>query len=107
MELQLYNSIAGEKIAKEIDHTFTKEVICPYCGEEQTDSLGTEDDSGECECEECGKIFQYNRHTTIEYCSIKIEAEDAPDECGHDECRNKFRYDRRVTIEYSTMKMGD
>lgn len=81
-------------------------MICPYCGEEQTD-LWEADDFGECECEECGKAFRYFRHMTIEYCSMKIEEEDDSDECEHVECRTKFRYDRRTTIEYSTMKMED
>jgi predicted RNA-binding Zn-ribbon protein involved in translation (DUF1610 family) len=102
---QHINKRGREKIAKEMDHIFTNEMICPYCGEEQTDPCEEEDDSGEYECEGCGKIFRYNRHTTIEYCSMKMEEEDDSDECEHAECRTKFRYDRRTIIEYSTMKI--
>ncbi|WP_321417535.1 hypothetical protein [uncultured Methanomethylovorans sp.] len=80
-------------------------MVCPYCGEEQTDPCEAEDDSGEYECEGCGKTFSYNRYITIEYCSMKIEDEDDSDECEHAECRTKFRYDRRMTIEYSTMEI--
>jgi len=34
---QHINKRGREKIAKEMDHIFTNEMICPYCGEEQTD----------------------------------------------------------------------
>lgn len=82
-------------------------MVCPYCGEEQTDPLEAEDESGEYECVECERTFRYYRHITIEYSSMKIEAEEESDECVSVECINKFRYDKCTTIEYSTMKMDD
>lgn len=49
------------------DHTITKSIICPYCGDEIEDSWEYEDDEGDIQCEYCGKNFHYERHTTIKY----------------------------------------
>lgn len=55
----------------EIDSSFTREVVCPYCGDEKTDSweLGEGEDIGEMECDECENTFYARRNITIDYTS--------------------------------------
>jgi DNA-directed RNA polymerase subunit RPC12/RpoP len=59
---------------KEIDHNFTKEVVCPHCGWKLRDSWEL-DDSGYLECEECEKEFFFERDITVRYCTGKIKKE--------------------------------
>ena len=49
------------------NHTYTNNIICPYCGDEIEDSWQYDDDEDEIQCEYCNKIFHYERHTTIKY----------------------------------------
>jgi transcription initiation factor TFIIIB Brf1 subunit/transcription initiation factor TFIIB len=51
-----------------IDHKFTDEVVCPYCGEILGDSWELDDD-GEIECDECGKVYDYVRNISVSYSS--------------------------------------
>jgi DNA-directed RNA polymerase subunit RPC12/RpoP len=57
---------------KEIDHNFTNEVVCPYCGWELRDSWEL-DDKGYMDCEECEKKFFFERDITVRYCTGKIK----------------------------------
>ncbi len=50
-----------------VEHEYTKEIVCPYCGEEVGDSWEFNDDCGEWECNECGKKFNWSRTITVEY----------------------------------------
>lgn len=59
----------------EIDHDHTDEVVCPYCGYEFGDSWDLSDDSGELDCSECGKEFEYYRHIEVTYCTYQITEE--------------------------------
>ena len=56
---------------KEIDCKYTDEIVCPYCGCEFSESYEF-GDSGECECDECGKEFEYYRHVEVTYCTYQI-----------------------------------
>jgi len=58
---------------KEIDHEFTDEVVCPYCGYEYSDSYEF-DNGGEIECDNCEETFSYTRNITIDYCTKRKEA---------------------------------
>lgn len=60
---------------KEIDHEYTDEIVCPYCGCEFGDSWDIDGDSGELECYECEKEFEYHRHIEVTYCTYKITEE--------------------------------
>jgi DNA-directed RNA polymerase subunit RPC12/RpoP len=60
---------------KEIDHDYTDEIVCPYCGCEFSESYEFDRDSGECECYECGKEFEYYRHIEVTYCTYEITEE--------------------------------
>lgn len=59
---------------KEIDHDYTDEIVCPYCGYEFGDSweLG---DGGELECDKCEKEFEYYRRIEVTYCTYQITEE--------------------------------
>ena len=55
-----------------IDHKNTRNIICPYCGYEDTDSWEHEADRDEIECTECDETFKYEREITIDYTTKKI-----------------------------------
>ena len=58
---------------KEINHTCTDEITCPYCGHVESDSWEYTEDEGDAECGTCGKEFHYCRNITIDYSTDKIE----------------------------------
>jgi len=70
--------MSGKVETKEIDHEYTDEVVCPYCGYIMSDSWELGDrDGGECEweeiCPECDKKFISARMITIDYKTRKME----------------------------------
>ena len=58
---------------KEIDHDYTDEVICPYCGYEFSDSWEFNDNQDEqhVECEECSKEFFLYVNISVDYTTRK------------------------------------
>lgn len=59
---------------REIDHEYTKEVVCPYCGYEFSDSweINSNDENlGLIDCDECGKSFYGQRDIDITYITEK------------------------------------
>lgn len=58
-----------------IDHTLTNEPVCPYCGHNHAGSWEwmIDDNSGEFECEECGKEFFCERVIDVSYTTAKIK----------------------------------
>ncbi|HDK7182970.1 TPA: hypothetical protein PTV74_002117 [Clostridium botulinum] len=59
---------------KEIDHEYTNEIVCPFCGYEFIDSWeygDGEEDLGLIECNECGKSFYANREVLVTYSTCK------------------------------------
>lgn len=59
---------------------YADEVTCPYCGYEFNDSWELPD-SDEVECDECHKIFYYERNVSVTYecskdCTINGEEHD-------------------------------
>ena len=58
---------------KKIDHKYTDQIVCPYCGNEHTDSWEFKEDSSEIQCGECEQSFTYERQVTVEYCTSKIK----------------------------------
>lgn len=59
---------------EEIDHEYTDEIICPYCGYEFSDSFeinSGEEDLGLIKCDECGKSFYAIRNIEITYSTEK------------------------------------
>lgn len=51
----------------------TDEIVCPWCGYEQLDSWEMPDSDDECECNECGKLFAYERDIQVTYSSERVE----------------------------------
>ncbi len=64
----------------EIEHEYTDNVVCPYCGYEDEDSWELDDDSGETECGSCDKKFEYSRNRSVDYCTSKIQCEEGKHE---------------------------
>lgn len=65
-------------MSKEIDHTYTDEVVCPYCGYEDDSSWewfrGDFNDEAQDEdsCGKCGKPILATQHITIRYSTEKV-----------------------------------
>lgn len=59
----------------EEEPSFTDEIVCPWCGCEQYDSWERADSDDEHECDECGKIFAYERNIKVTYSSYRVESE--------------------------------
>ena len=68
-----------------IDHEFTREIVCPYCGYVHSESYdfgsGGEEDS-ETECGRCERKFNWSRMISVSYSTSKIKEED---EDNHDD----------------------
>lgn len=63
----------------EIDHEYTKEIVCPACGYEYEDSWecfssGTTQESEE-ECPECGAKFRAVQEIEVTYSTVLIKEE--------------------------------
>jgi len=63
-----------------IDHEYTREIVCPYCGYEFSDSwdYGLTGDPYEMEChnEDCLKTFDSYIDVDVTYVTKKIEESD-------------------------------
>lgn len=59
----------------EIDHEGTDEIVCPFCGAEQSDSWeiggGRDGALGDYECDQCEKHFYAYRNVHVTYDSAK------------------------------------
>lgn len=55
----------------EIDHEFTENVVCPYCGYNVSDCWELQSDSADHECEQCKSTFEYERVVTVDYTTSK------------------------------------
>jgi len=53
----------------EVDHEYTREIVCPYCGREQSDSWEYGDD-GEIDCD-CGETYTFARDVSVTYSTRK------------------------------------
>ncbi len=61
-------------MSKEIDHEYTYNLVCPYCGYEDKDEWELSDNEGETFCGRCDEEFAYTRHVSISYSTSKIES---------------------------------
>lgn len=60
----------------EIDHEFTDQITCPFCGVEDGDSwecLPNETDLGYIECYNCGRTFSAIREVSVTYTTYEID----------------------------------
>lgn len=62
------------EVLEEIDHEYTQEIVCPFCGSEWGDSWEIEpnnEDIGLMKCDDCGKQFYATRNIDITYVTEK------------------------------------
>lgn len=54
---------------EETETDFEDEVVCPYCGYRMQDDCGdfVSEGSGEYDCPECGKTFEFEAHIEVTY----------------------------------------
>ena len=57
---------------KEIEHEYTSNMVCPYCGFTDEDSWETSKDDGVKDCGNCEERFNFVRNISIDYCTSKI-----------------------------------
>ena len=50
-----------------VEHEYTEEIVCPYCGYKYSDSWEYDNEGGELECYECGKTFNYSKDVSVSY----------------------------------------
>lgn len=62
-------------VTNKIDHTYTREIVCPYCGYEFADSVGYAliETPYEIECEDCLKTFEAHIEIETTYVTNKIK----------------------------------
>ncbi len=53
-----------------IKHEYTPEIVCPYCGFEESDSWELDGGNGVFECE-CGNEYKYYRNIEVTYTTMK------------------------------------
>ncbi len=58
---------------EDIDHEYTSEIVCPYCGHEVMDSWDMGDSSDSEICSICGSEFAFERNVTVDYISNGIK----------------------------------
>ena len=68
------------KDVEEWKYSYTREIVCPYCGTEQMDSwessIDLEDgDAGEVTCDSCERDFEFIVHRQTKYSSKRKEEE--------------------------------
>lgn len=51
----------------EINHKYTDEIVCPWCGYEERDSWDYPNSDDDIKCPECGKVFSMERQTEVLY----------------------------------------
>ena len=58
-----------------IDHEYTYDAVCPYCGHVDKDSWELTEDDDETYCVSCEREYSYERNVSITYTTHKIESE--------------------------------
>ena len=68
---------------KYIDHEYTREIVCPYCGFEHSDSWDYHLDETptdiDCQNDDCGREFRAYADFDVTYISEKIEKDEESD----------------------------
>ena len=59
-------------LASGIDHTYTHNIVCPYCGHENQESWDFDGTFGETDCPDCEKVFEWRRETVVYYTTTKV-----------------------------------
>lgn len=56
-----------------IDHKYTANAVCPYCGYVHLDSWEIPDEWTEHTCHRCSRDFGFERIITVTYSTYKLE----------------------------------
>lgn len=71
-------------MSDDINHCSTDEPVCPHCGKEQHDAWEWGDDeTGQTDCDACGREFSYTRNVSIYWTTRK--------DIACDSCRGRGR----------------
>lgn len=62
-----------KRAEKPIDHNSTREMVCPYCGNNQDDPWEHDKECGTVDCDACECTFNYSKYVYIEYTTEKQE----------------------------------
>lgn len=68
----------------ELEHEYTDEIVCPWCGYRFSDSWEWEEDNGGIDCD-CGKSFDYERIVSVDYSTSRWE-------CGEGKCEYELYF---------------
>lgn len=60
-------------MSEEIDHEYTTELVCPYCGCKDLNSWELAESRDAHQCVECEKYFSYESHTERYFTSKKVD----------------------------------
>jgi hypothetical protein len=66
----------GDASMPEIDHEWTNDAVCPYCGYADKESWeldGEDGQEGETTCGSCERDFIYYRNVSVTFTTMKIE----------------------------------
>ncbi len=66
------------KVQPDFDCDYTDEIVCPYCGYEQSDNWEFVDEDEECQeydCQSCEKRFNFTVHKSITFSATCMEGE--------------------------------
>ncbi len=117
------NNTINQTIETEFNTESTKEILCPYCGDEHDyDPFHDDyDQNGHEQCLECRKIFKYEQeltephdaHLYTVYCPGCMEERSHEDfDCDYEggvkkceECGEVFEYDSILEVTYTTTRI--
>lgn len=67
-------------MSAKIENHLTREITCPYCGQEFSDSGEYADSDDDRYCDACDHSFSYERQVDVSYTSYRKE-----EDCEHEE----------------------
>jgi len=81
-----------------IDHEFTQEIVCPWCGYEYGDSWDC-GEGGKRQCDECGKHFSFSKDYDVTYSTCRKKCKVCDCELSQEKLHNPYIYkDKNWTI---------
>ncbi len=73
------DDIVRKLMEEDIDHEYTSDLVCPYCGNKESDSWEYRESdgfTGEIECGRCEKHYKYETHVDVTFSTKKIKEPD-------------------------------
>ena len=93
----------------EIEHEYTNEIVCPWCGYTHGDcGEYTNDNDDNFECNECGKYFSYQRDIEVTYSTERKKCGDKCDyQLDEDKIKNPYIYNEKNWTIWKCSKCHD